>query len=213
MDERTRNLQEGYSKVAGEYARRIYDELRHKPLDRQLLDQFAQQVRGLGPVCDLGCGPGQVARYLSDLGLPVFGLDLSDGMLAEARRLNPDLDFMRGNMLQLDINDEAWGGIVAFYSLIHAPREQLGAALQELWRVLRPGGLLLLSVHIGEQDLHVEELWDEPVSLEFCFFQPAELERALRESGFAVERSVERDPYPEVEYQSRRCYILARKSV
>jgi hypothetical protein len=55
-----------YDRVAEEYVKRIFEELAHKPLDRALLDRFAEQMRGLGPACDVGCGPGQVARYLHD---------------------------------------------------------------------------------------------------------------------------------------------------
>jgi hypothetical protein len=58
------DVQHSYDRVAEEYVQRIFDELQHKPLDRQLLEQFAARVHGLGPVCDLGCGPGHVARYL-----------------------------------------------------------------------------------------------------------------------------------------------------
>ena len=58
-----------YDEVASEYANRISDELAGKPLDRALLDVFAQHV-GPGPrVCDAGCGPGHVARYLHDRGV------------------------------------------------------------------------------------------------------------------------------------------------
>ncbi|HEX4073202.1 MAG TPA: hypothetical protein VHX68_18620, partial [Planctomycetaceae bacterium] len=67
------SYQSSYDRVADEYVRRIFDELRHKPLDRQLLDRFASGVRGAGPTprpaCDMGCGPGHVARYLSEQGL------------------------------------------------------------------------------------------------------------------------------------------------
>ena len=65
-EQKTSEVQASYDRVAGEYARHIYDELRHKPLDRQLLDRFADRVKGAGVTCDLGCGPGQVARYLHD---------------------------------------------------------------------------------------------------------------------------------------------------
>lgn len=72
-----------YDLVAGRYAAELGDELRHKPLDRALLDAFAEVVTG-GPVADLGCGPGHVARYLADRGVPVVGMDLSPAMCAAA---------------------------------------------------------------------------------------------------------------------------------
>src|SRR6267142_5110754 len=92
------DIQRSYDSVAQEYADEIYAELADKPFDRGLLDRFAKRV-GRGRVCDLGCGPGQSARYLRDRGVDVFGLDLSAGMLAQARRLNPEIEFVQGSML------------------------------------------------------------------------------------------------------------------
>jgi trans-aconitate methyltransferase len=85
------DVRQTYDRVAGEYAARIFDELDGKPFDRAILDRFGDLVRPLGPVCDLGCGPGQVTRYLAGRGLETVGVDLSPGMIAEARRLNPGL--------------------------------------------------------------------------------------------------------------------------
>jgi trans-aconitate methyltransferase len=50
----------------------------------------------------MGCGPGQVARYLRDAGATIFGLDLSPRMLEQARQFNPDIAFREGNMLSLE---------------------------------------------------------------------------------------------------------------
>ena len=101
----TQSIRKSYDELADEYARRIADELRHKPFDRELLNRFAAEVSGRGEVCDMGCGPGHVARYLHDAGASVFGLDLSPRMLEEARRLNPDIRFCEGNMMALDLPD------------------------------------------------------------------------------------------------------------
>jgi SAM-dependent methyltransferase len=203
------DLRDGYDRVASEYVERIFNELENKPLDRQLLDRFAESVQGLA--CDLGCGPGHIARYLRERGADVCGIDLSPEMIEQARRLNPGIDFKQGNMLSLDIADEALGGIAAFYSIIHVPRAEVVQALGEMKRVLRPGGLLLLSFHVGEEMLHVDELWGEKVSLDFIFFRPDEMEGYMKSAGFEVEEAVERPPYENVEYQSRRAYVFARK--
>lgn len=205
------DTQASYDQVAAEYAKRIYTELAYKPFDREQLARLAARVKGLGPICDLGCGPGQVARYLRDQGAAVLGVDLSPGMLQQAKALNPDLAFFQGSMLALDFADATWGGIAAFYSIIHIPRHEVTRALAEMKRVLRPGGRLLLAFHIGDEVLHLEEWWDKPVAVDFVFFQRLEMERYLQTAGFVVEESLERAPYPDVEHQSRRAYILARK--
>src|ERR1700683_3165840 len=144
------SIRESYDRLAGEYARRLFNELQRKPLDRELLDRFAAQVVGRGEVCDMGCGPGQVARYLRDAGATVFGLDLSPRMLEQARQLNPDISFREGNMMSLNLPDGTLAGIVAFYAIVNIPKESLPSVFRELWRVLQPGGVLLLAFHCGD---------------------------------------------------------------
>ncbi len=205
-------IQKSYDNVAREYADEIYEELAGKPFDREVLERFAERVRGRGRVCDLGCGPAQIARYLRDRGVDAFGLDLSGGMLRQAQRLNPDLQWVQSSMLALGIGSETLGGIAAFYSIIHIPRPQVVAALAELRRVLRTGGALLITFHLGSEDSHHEEMFGRRVSLDVAFFTTAEMRGYLQAAGLQVEEAKEREPYaPEVEYQSRRGYILASR--
>jgi SAM-dependent methyltransferase len=202
-----------YDAIADEYARRIYHELDGKPADRAILDRFAERLAGRGVVCDMGCGPGQIACYLADRGIEMIGVDLSPGMVAKAAALNPTIPFYTGNMLALDQPDAAWAGIAAFYAIIHIPPQQAAAALSEMRRVLMPGGLLLLAFHLGQGEAqHVEEMWEQPVALDFWFYGAAEMAGYLEQAGYVVEEIIEREPYaPEVEHQSRRAYLLARR--
>jgi len=211
MDKDLAKLRSSYDLVSQEYADRIYAELEHKPLDRKLLDRFAALMQGAGLVCDMGCGPGQIARYLSDRGVSVVGVDLSSGMIQIAQKLNPDIEFRQGNMMALDIEDEAWAGIAAFYSIIHIPRPLAVLALKELSRVLRPSGLLLMSFHRGSGVVHKDEWWGKPVDVDAFFFEREEMEQYMISAGFEIEEVIERPPYEGVEYDSHRVYILARK--
>lgn len=211
MNDYFATTQNSYDAVAAEYAQKFFLELENKPFDRQMLDRLIERVGTLGPICDMGCGPAEVARYLQDHGAQALGVDLSPEMVANARRLSPDIPFHRGNMLALEFPDEAWGGIAAFYSLIHIPRPRVVAALQELKRVLKPGGVLLATFHRGDETAHIEEWWEKKVSLDFAFFQLAEMEGYLKNAGFELVESLVRPPYPEIEYQSHRGYLFASK--
>ena len=213
MDDPTINaIRESYDRLADEYTRRIASELQHKPFDRELLDRFAAAVAGRGDVCDMGCGPGHVARYLHDAGTTVFGLDLSPRMVGQARQLNPGVSFREGNMMALEMKDSTLAGIAAFYAIVNIPHESLPRVFKEMRRVLQPGGLLLLSFHVGDEALEVKELWDRPISMDFFLFQPSVIRRYLEAAGLVIEEAIEREPYgPEVEHQSRRAYIFARK--
>ena len=211
MAENLEQTRKSYNLVAEEYVRRLYHELESKPLDREVLERFATAVRDQGLVCELGCGPGQVARYLHERGVAVQGLDLSPHMVELARQLNPGIEFQEGDMAKLQAQDASWVGIVAFYSIIHIPRPEVVAVLSEWRRVLRPGGLALLSFHRGQQEQHVDTLWDKQISLDFTFFECAEMEDYLSKAGYVVEERRERGPYPGVEVETQRCYVLARK--
>jgi ubiquinone/menaquinone biosynthesis C-methylase UbiE len=212
MEQETNNTQASYDRVSRQYVERLLHEFDHKPLDRELLDRFAKQVTSKGRACDLGCGPGQVARYLHGRGADVFGIDLSPMMVERAREANPDIEFRQGNMQKLDLPDESLAGIAAFYSIIHIPRGEVTQVLKELRRVLQPGGVLLLAFHRGEEVRHLDEWWEQPVSLDFTFFEPEEMSNYLRAADLQVDEVIERAPYPEIETQTQRVYIFASKA-
>src|SRR5579863_8675480 len=223
-----------YDAVASGYAEAMSDELRHKPLDRYLLTAFAEQVGQCRPggatprnpprtgglsappfppdrVWDLGCGPGHVTAFLAGLGLDAAGVDLSDGMVAQARARHPGLEFRRGSMTALPSGDGEWDGLVSFYSLIHMIDDaDLRAALAEYRRVLADQGLLLLAVHAGQEVRHSTEWFGAAVDVSFRFFDPDSLAAELDRAGFAIEAITRRQPYPGVEVATERAYFLAR---
>jgi SAM-dependent methyltransferase len=199
-----------YDSAAGAYVEHLYAELTRKPLDRHLLNRFAEEVCGQGLVADLGCGPGHVARYLHDQGATVLGIDLSPEMIRWATRLNPPLSFCVGDMRSIDMCDGALVGIISFYSIVHFEPDELRAVMVEFRRLLSANGVLLIAFHVGEQTVHVDELFGQQVSLDFRFHVPADVVRTLSQAGFTVMESTEREPYDGAEYPSRRCYLFAR---
>jgi len=214
MGNDTESVRSSYDRIAAAYARHYANELQHKSFDRELLSRFAAGVKGRGDVCDMGCGPGHIARHLRDTGVVnVFGLDLSPRMVGQARQRNPDISFQVGNMMALDLGDASLAGIVAFYAIVNIAENLLPTVFGEMWRVLKPKGRLLLSFHIGDEIVRPDELLGRPISMDFFFSQPAAIRRHLQAAGFTIEDVVERGPYaPEVEYQSRRAYIFAAKA-
>jgi SAM-dependent methyltransferase len=211
-DDRSRALLESYERVAADYAEHFRDDLAHKPFDRKMLDWLIEKAGAAGPICDMGCGPGQIARYLRDRGAEACGIDLSPAMVREARKLHPGIDFRVGDMLDLrEVPDASYGGVAAFYSIVHLPAPRLPQALRELARVLRPGGPLLLAFHVGNEVVHRDEWWGKDVDVDFFFFETADIKRNLEVARFDLEEVIERDPYPDIEYPSRRAYVFARR--
>lgn len=211
MGQDLNRIRNAYNAVAGEYAAAFSDEHEKKPMDREVLERFAREIGSRRPVWDLGCGPGQTSRYLKDRGVDIAGLDLSEKLLAEARKNHPGIPFRQGDMLALDFGDGTVAGAVAFYSIVHFTREQTEKAFNEVYRVLMPGGLFLLAFHIGDETMHVNEFLGKKIDVDFMFFTTEFIANCLGGCGFEKIELTEREPYPGVEYQSRRAYGFAVK--
>jgi SAM-dependent methyltransferase len=208
-DPRADQLRAGYAPVAQGYRESLLDELRGKPLDRAFLDAFAERCQG-GKVVEVGCGPGQVARYLATRGADVEGVDLSPQMIEEARACHPALAFRVADMFALPYEAQTITGIVAFYAIVHVPTAELVAPFRDWHRVLRPGGLVAVSFHVGTERVHVDELFGAKTSLDFVEHPPDAVIAALAEAGFTLEARLDRAPYPGAEHPSQRTYLLAR---
>lgn len=158
--------------VAASYADQMRDALADKPYPWSALVLFAGRVRaaGGGPVADVGCGPGHVTAHLRELGVDAFGIDLSPVMVDVARRDHLGLRFEGGSMTDLDLVDAAVAGLLAWWSLVYGPDNEIRTVFEHFRRVLRPGGLLLLG------------------------HRPSQVAAWLRDADFTVEAQMLLDP-------------------
>ncbi|MEV0243005.1 methyltransferase domain-containing protein [Streptomyces sp. NPDC050674] len=200
-----------YDTVAEEYAAHFGDLGAGTPLDLGVLYGFAGLVGEGGEVADLGCGPGRVTAFLASRGLSVFGLDLSESMLAIARRENPGLRFVQGSMQELDLPDDSLDGVVSWYSTIHTPEEHLPALFAGFHRVLRPGGHLLLGFQCGDEPRHYEEAFGHSVGLTFRRRRPEHVAALLSGAGFTVRVTTVREPDEAQGEPVAQASLVARK--
>ena len=204
-----------YDTVAEDYAELLATELTAKPYDRAMLSTFAELVtsNGDGPVADLGCGPGRVTAHLAALGLDAFGIDLSPGMVAVARRAHPTLRFEEGSVEALELADAALAGIVAWYSIIHTPPDRLPDVFAEFARVLRPGGLVLLAFQAviapAAEPRHIAHAYGHDIDLHAYRLPPQPIALALRNAGMVVQATLTREP-DEAE-RTEQAFLLARR--
>jgi ubiquinone/menaquinone biosynthesis C-methylase UbiE len=203
--------QQPYDEVAERYAEKFSDSLSSYPLEIGLLSSFAMLVKETGgPVADLGCGPGHVTAHLNSLGLDAFGVDVSSGMLAQARARHPELRFELGSMAALDIADASLGGILSRYSIIHTVPEDVPAILAEFHRVLAPGGHALISFPGSEDASLPTASYDHTVFTAYRWW-PDHFSALLHKAGLEeVGRLIERPapdaprPFPMVNLVARR---------
>ncbi|MGW2096383.1 class I SAM-dependent methyltransferase [Streptomyces olivaceoviridis] len=201
-----------YDTIAEDYADHFRDPLAERPLERALLSAYAEQVGPHGTVADLGCGPGDVTAHLAGLGLSVFGLDLSDAMIAIARRRYPALRFEQGSMRELSSADGSLAGVVSWYSSIHTPVDELPDLFAEFHRVLTPGGRLLLAFQVGDVPLRLERPFGHDVALDYHRRHPEQMAELLSDAGFALRSTTVRGPeVTRGESPVPQAFLLAQK--
>jgi SAM-dependent methyltransferase len=197
-----------YDAVAAGYSTLFVDDLPRQPVKRSLLTLFAELA--LGRTADVGCGPGHVTAFLRRQGLEVFGIDLSPGMVEQARANYPELHFEVGSMTGLDHPDRSLSGLNAWFSTIHIPDQELPAVLTEFHRVLIPGAPLMLAFQVGEGPEHFAEAWGHEVDLTIHRRRPETVTEMLTEAGFHVFVTAVHElagPQP----RKRGAYLIARK--
>ncbi|MEU1278183.1 class I SAM-dependent methyltransferase [Streptomyces sp. NPDC005805] len=191
-------VRESYDTVASDYVAQVKSPAELDPLSRGMLDVFAEVVRtaGLGPVADLGCGPGKVTAYLAEREVPAFGIDLSPAMVELARRAYPDLRFDVGSMTSLPIGDDSLGGVLAYYSTHHTPPPLLPLVFGEFHRTLAPGGTVMLAGHVGAgQHLRPTRAYGgRPVSYESYLLPPDRIAELLKQAGLVLGARLVEEP-------------------
>lgn len=210
MPQSLNDIRSAYDLASKAYAEIFLDELRHKPRDLELLQQFALLVGKEHKVLDLGCGPGHTTAHLASLGLNPTGIDLSPQMVATATSLFPRISFAVGDFLGLSQGDASVAGILGFYCIVHLRSDELVLAFSEMFRVLSDGGILLFSFHVGTESIRTDSFLSTGAPLEFSLFSTSQIRSALTTAGFLDIEIYERPPY-ESEHPTTRCYVFANK--
>ncbi|WP_243469956.1 class I SAM-dependent methyltransferase [Klenkia marina] len=177
-------LRTSYDRVADAYVGMRAGDLGRHPWLRAALGAFAEEVRDLGPVLDVGCGPGQVSAHLAGLGVDVSGVDLSPRMVEHARRAHPQLRFEVASATDLRPAEASLGGVLAWWSLFHLPRADVPAVVGTLARALVPGGQLVWGTHVGDGETHRTDAYGvDGVSWTTVRWQPENMAAVLTGAG------------------------------
>lgn len=181
-------VRESYDRVADNYVHMVtttgVGDIRRHPWLKAAVDAFAETVRGLGPVLDVGCGPGTVTAYLTERGIDVSGVDLSPRMIENARRLHPHCRFSVASATELDLEEASLGGVLGWWSLFNLPREVLPQVLATFARALKPGGHFLTATHVGDEDaLRTEAYGGVPVRWTTHKWQPEQFTDLIEQAG------------------------------
>jgi hypothetical protein len=211
-DRRDARVRSSYDAVAEAYAAHLVDELEQLPFETWLLDRVVAHAAGR-PVVEVGSGPGHVTAYLAERGADATGIDLSPGMVAEARRRFPAATFEVGDLRRLGrpATSSGWAAVLAWYSLIHLAASELPDALAALARPLAPGGWLVLALHAGSELRHADEWFGHEIDLDFVLHEPADMVALVEATGLVDTEWYRRGTVTARGETSERLYVVARK--
>jgi len=204
-----------YDLASAEYSRKFLRELDGKPLDRSLLERFADALSPGARILDFGCGSGQTTRFLYNLGRRgIVGLDLSMKTIEIARAKHRGTAFEVDDILASKFPDSSADGILAFYAIVHFTYREIAKALCEWQRLLKPGGKLLFCFHVGKKSVSQRDfLGVKGANAAWNFFDPDRILSLVSEKGFSIDEALIRFPYEGTEHPSRRCYVFATKRI
>jgi uncharacterized protein YceH (UPF0502 family) len=210
---RDARVRSSYDAVAATYAETLVPELTGLPFETWLLDRVVAHSGG-GPVVEVGCGPGHVTAHLAAAGVDATGLDLSPGMVAEARRRFPEGRYDVGDLRRLSrpATSAAWTAVLAWYSLVHLAASELPGAVAALARPLAPGGWLVLGLHAGSEVRHVGEWFDQQVDLDFVLHDPAFVVGVVEAAGLEDVEWYHRGPLTARGETTQRLYVVGRRA-
>lgn len=170
---------ETYDQFAAQIAERFWQtDLTH------IWEEFCALLPAGARILDVGCGAGRDAAQFRGRGFRVVGIDMSYGMLQEAMRRAPGA-YIAADMAAMPFNWSIFDAVWLNASLLHLPRSAAPGVLTEIHALLKPGGILYLSLKEGQG-----EIWEQREGRRFfTFYQAEEVIQLLEQAGFSLLKS------------------------
>lgn len=166
-----------------------YADASYKVTPTDLIRRFIELLPQNPKILDAGCGAGKDSKVFNELGINVIGIDLSKGLINEAKRRNPAVNFIEGNFLDMHFNNTYFDGVWAHASLVHLETiDDLKKALHEFNRILKEEGILHIYVkaQLGKSKTEVVKYALSQHDRFFRYYTEDELEKLLNATSFKI---------------------------
>jgi ubiquinone/menaquinone biosynthesis C-methylase UbiE len=173
-----------YNQNAKEYADKNSGRARHNQIQK-----FLNLLPDTPVVVDIGCGPGRDTSILSKNNCKVLGLDLSEGLINEAKKRYPKINFILADMTNVPLENCSVDGVWANASLLHLPHlDQVRTTLGEFSRILKKGGIAFIRVKAQKSSMETAVVIDQLSEAKrfFRYFQLDNLVNMIKEFGFEI---------------------------
>jgi SAM-dependent methyltransferase len=156
------------------------------PCREEALRRLPEFVVDGARVVELGCGTGVPVGELLAARYDYTGVDASPGMLERARRAVPRGTFVHADMETMTFDAASLGAVVAFFSIIHVPREGHAALFASIANWLRPGGIFVGTLHSNDDPDDFSPDWLGAGPMRWTGYDAATNRALLERAGFDV---------------------------
>lgn len=175
------STKESYNAIAHVYAGIYPKQILYSSSD-PLLDQLPKQAA----IIDIGCGHGTVAKFFTEKGFKVLGIDFSEKMIDIARKQAPLAEFRLMNMLELNLPKESFDFALASASILHIPKKRVPELLAKIYSFLKKQSWFQIVLKEGEGEIFEENVCNGKF---WAFYRKSEIFSLLEAAGFTVEKA------------------------
>jgi len=193
-----------YDVIADRYNQEFGDDMS----DKEYVDKFLEFVEK-GKILDVGCGVGNLTKYINDNGFDVIGIDLSQGMLNIAKERFKDIDFKIMDMTNIELPKNSFDALFVAYSLFYLPSDKIEGTISGFVELLKEKGKIMFILQEGEGDIIIDEPFYPNKKLYINYFTKEEISNLLESFGFKILYLDTRCPKSDIELKNNKIIIIA----
>ena len=181
---RIKEAVKAYDKIAS-----LYSKYKYERLMQYQLNNFISKLPGK-KILDAGCGIGRDTEYFLEENYNPIGIDISQGMLDEAKKLVPKAVFKKMDFKKTSFKEKEFDGIWCMASLADIPRDEVNEALKEFNRLLKNKGILFIATKHGQGEEIIKKRKYNDMPRAYVYYGKIELEDLLKKQGFQIQHSI-----------------------
>ncbi len=206
MKDKNMIIVDTYNKIAQEYDKEIGNDYSDTPY----IDKFLNYLDGK-KVLDIGCGVGNLTKYIMDKGFNVEGIDLSKEMLNIAKQKYSDIKFYEMNMKEITLRKK-YDGIMLAYSLFHLTKKEVIEVLPKYYDLLNSNGKILLILQYGQGERIVNEPLKEGLKIFINYYSQDEIIEILKHNRFKILYTDLKKSESEFELGNDKLVVICQKT-
>ena len=193
-----------YDIIAEDYNREFGNDMG----DKEYIDKFLKEVKK-GKILDVGCGVGNLTKYIKDNGFEVLGIDLSNSMIKIAKERFTDIKFQIMDMTKIDLPKSSFEALFVAYSLFHLPPDKIENTMKGFVELLKNRGKIMLILQEGQGDAIVDEPFKPTEKMYINYFSKELIINLLKKFNFKILHFDTRGASSSMELGNKKLFIIA----